>query len=121
MSDLELTQYVSEIDGAHVVEIDTRPEHGRIRIYLNDGPVYDADPEAQPEPRLRLGSLVFPTAESHSQCAVLLPITEQTIAEAHAAASTAAQSDSNDDEIERLWELVEVLLGTLQIEEGAQP
>lgn len=60
--------------------------------------------------------LVFPTAESHSQQAVLLSITEQQIAEAHGAAVEAAQGASNDDEIERLWELVEVLMGALQIE-----
>ncbi|WP_206427482.1 hypothetical protein [Leucobacter chromiireducens] len=60
---------------------------------------YDTDAELfgeQPD-----GPLVFPTAESHSPLAVLLPATEQQIAEAHAAAASAAHGDSNDEEIER--------------------
>ncbi len=65
--------------------------------------------------------LVFPTAESHSQQAVLLSITEQQITEAHGAAVEAAHGTSNGDEIERLWELVEVLMGALQIEGEARP
>lgn len=65
--------------------------------------------------------LVFPTEESHSLQAVLLSITERQIAEAHGAAVEAAQGASNDDEIERLWELVEVLMGALQIEGKVSP
>lgn len=60
-------------------------------------------------------SLVFPTEESHSRLAVLLPQTEDQIAEAHLAACTAARGDSNDAEIERLWDLVETLMNALQI------
>lgn len=37
----------SEIDGALVVQVDTdtEPSVGRVRIFVNDGAVYDADPD----------------------------------------------------------------------------
>lgn len=69
----------------------------------------------------RATPLVFPTSESHSQQAVLLPATERRFAETHGAAVDAGRGDSNDEEIERLWELVEVLLRALQIEGEARP
>ena len=42
-----VTIYVwrSEHDGAVVVQIDTHPHTGRVRVYVNDGAVFDADPE----------------------------------------------------------------------------
>jgi hypothetical protein len=42
---LELTTYVSPRDGATVVEIGTSAVKGRLRVYVNDGPVFDQDPE----------------------------------------------------------------------------
>lgn len=71
--------------------------------------------------RVREGALTFPTAESHSRHAVLLPQTEEEITRAHRDACTAARGDSNDDEIERLWELVETLMGALQISGQIRP
>lgn len=65
--------------------------------------------------RVRESALIFPTEESHSRLAVLLPQTEEAITEAHRAASDAASGDSNDAEIDRLWDLVETLMGALQI------
>lgn len=46
---------------------------------------------------------------------------EESTAAAHAAAIEAAQGDSNDEEIESLWNLVEVLMGALQIEGEVRP
>lgn len=34
------------IDGAIVVQVDAEPGSGRLRVIVNDGPVYDADPES---------------------------------------------------------------------------
>lgn len=65
--------------------------------------------------------LVFPTVESHSVFATLLPVTEEDIASAHAAAVEAAHGDSNDAELESLWRLVEVLMGALQVEGEVRP
>ncbi|MBL3698993.1 hypothetical protein [Leucobacter luti] len=106
-------------------------EHFELPAALVEAGVCEAVEEIQLRPhgsrvqRMRVieraTPLVFPTAESHSQQAVLLPVTEQRIAEAHGAAVDAAHGDSNDEEIERLWELVEVLLGALQIEGEARP
>ncbi|RGE19072.1 hypothetical protein [Leucobacter sp. wl10] len=74
-------------------------------------------PFQQPAYRMRVlaESLVFPTKESHSQLAVLLPQTEEAIAEAHRAACAAASGNSNDAEIEPLWDLAETLMAALQI------
>lgn len=41
----ELTTYTSQIDGAAVAEIATHQVTGRVRIYLNEAPIWDADPE----------------------------------------------------------------------------
>lgn len=42
----EVIQYFSEIDGAAVVEINTASgPTGRMRIFLNDAPIWNADPE----------------------------------------------------------------------------
>jgi len=71
--------------------------------------------------RVRERALAFPTEESHSRVAVLLPQTEAAIERAHSAACAAAQGDSNDAEIERLWELIETLMGALQIEGEIRP
>lgn len=71
--------------------------------------------------RVREGLLTFPTEASHSRLAVLLPQTEEEITRAHRDACTAARGDSNDDEIERLWELVETLMGALQISGQIRP
>lgn len=42
---IEVCAGESPIDGAHLVIIDTLGMTGRIRILLNDGTIYDADPE----------------------------------------------------------------------------
>lgn len=47
---IEVTVYRSRIDGALVVEIDTVPGTGRVRVNLNDGTLWDSDPEV-PRPR----------------------------------------------------------------------
>ena len=41
----EVTAYISPNDGQPVIEIDTTPELGEVRVYVNDGQVYAADPE----------------------------------------------------------------------------
>lgn len=45
----EITVYRSNIDNALVIEIDTYETTGHTRIYLNDGTIFDADPDA-PDP-----------------------------------------------------------------------
>lgn len=42
---VELSVFVSVIDGAIVLQIDTPPDIGRFRINVNEGTVFDADPE----------------------------------------------------------------------------
>jgi hypothetical protein len=37
--------YLSPNDGQPVIEIDTTPGLGEVRVYINDGQVYAADPE----------------------------------------------------------------------------
>ena len=44
----EVTVYLSPNDGQLVVEIDTQPGIGEVRVYVNDGQVYAADPEEGP-------------------------------------------------------------------------
>lgn len=80
-------------------------------------------PHAQTAYRLRIREhpLAFPTEERHSRSAELLPETEERIEAAHRAARAAAHGDSNDAEIEHLWELVETLMDALQIEGEIRP
>uniref|UniRef100_A0A5Q5BT94 Uncharacterized protein n=2 Tax=unclassified Mycobacterium TaxID=2642494 RepID=A0A5Q5BT94_MYCSS len=40
----------SDLDGAHVVQIDTTESTGRVRVFINDGAVYDGDPETDEPP-----------------------------------------------------------------------
>ncbi|WP_292976283.1 hypothetical protein [Mycobacterium sp.] len=42
---VEVDTGISEIDGAHIVQIDTADNPGRIRVFINDGTVYDGYPE----------------------------------------------------------------------------
>lgn len=44
---IDVTIYRSPRDGALVVEIDTQVEAGRVRVNLNDGILFDADPESE--------------------------------------------------------------------------
>jgi hypothetical protein len=41
----ELVMYVSELDGATVVEVQTGAGIGRLRVYVNDGAIFDQSPE----------------------------------------------------------------------------
>lgn len=47
---VEIAQWTSELDGVHVVQVDTLEHHGRIRINLNDAPVWDGNPERDTHP-----------------------------------------------------------------------
>lgn len=42
---IEVTIYRSKIDGALVVDVDTVPDTGRVRVNLNDGTIWTGDPE----------------------------------------------------------------------------
>lgn len=42
--------YVSDHDGAHVVEIDTTEAAGQMRVVINDSTVYDGDPNTDEPP-----------------------------------------------------------------------
>lgn len=48
---VEVELYRSDIDGAVVVQIDTTVgETGHLRVYVNDGDVFDADPDTGKRP-----------------------------------------------------------------------
>ena len=38
-----LVTYISELDGATVVEIETGEATGRLRVYVNEGVIFDQD------------------------------------------------------------------------------
>lgn len=42
--------FVSSLDGAHAVQIDTTAATGRVRVMINDGSIYDGDPETDAPP-----------------------------------------------------------------------
>ncbi|WP_416445447.1 hypothetical protein AB3K78_01200 [Leucobacter sp. HNU] len=44
---VDVTVTRSEIDGALLIQIDTEDETGHLRIDLNDGTIWDADPEGK--------------------------------------------------------------------------
>lgn len=44
---IDIGVWVSDLDGVPVVQIDTTDALGRIRINLNEAPVFDRDPDAQ--------------------------------------------------------------------------
>lgn len=48
---IDVHGYVSLIDGAAVAQIDTTESTGRIRVFLNDGTIYDGNPEHDDAPR----------------------------------------------------------------------
>lgn len=44
LDELAVCGYVSDRDGARVVEIDTTEVTGRVRVFINGGVIYDGDP-----------------------------------------------------------------------------
>lgn len=50
LAELAVCGYVSDRDGAQVVEIDTTEATGRVRVVINDGTVYDGDPNTDEPP-----------------------------------------------------------------------
>ena len=47
---IDVHGYVSLIDGAAVAQIDTTEDTGRVRVFLNDGTIYDGHPERDDAP-----------------------------------------------------------------------
>jgi hypothetical protein len=45
--------FVSDLDGAHVVQLDTTETTGRVRVFINDG--YDGDPNIDEPPGAHYG------------------------------------------------------------------
>ena len=43
-------EFASLLDDAHVVQIDTAASTGRVRVFINDGAVYDGDPQTDEPP-----------------------------------------------------------------------
>ena len=41
---------VSDLDGAHVVQVDTPEGAGRVRVVINEGDIYDGDPDTDEPP-----------------------------------------------------------------------
>lgn len=68
---IDLTTYVSDLDGATVVEIGTSmlPTPRRLRVYVNEGVVFDQDPE-QPGPHGECG-YTWHTATGPHRCGVI--------------------------------------------------
>ncbi len=54
--ELRIYAYLSDMDGVPVVQIDTDDNPGRMQVYINDGPVYDADPETNIGPMPQQGA-----------------------------------------------------------------
>lgn len=50
LPEIVLSGYVSDVDGAPVVQIDTTEAARRVRVCINDGPVYDGDPTCDRPP-----------------------------------------------------------------------
>lgn len=40
-----VSAYVSDVDGVPVIQVDTNPGSGRLRVNLNDGTLWDGDPD----------------------------------------------------------------------------
>ncbi|WP_396908880.1 hypothetical protein [Mycolicibacterium sp.] len=49
-SRVRVQTWTSERDGTLVVQVDTHEDTGRIRINLNDGPIWDGDPDTDNPP-----------------------------------------------------------------------
>lgn len=47
---VKIAQWNADHDGVHVVQIDTPIGGGRIRVNLNDAPIWDGDPEEDSRP-----------------------------------------------------------------------
>ncbi|MFQ2845651.1 hypothetical protein [Mycobacterium paragordonae] len=47
---IAVCDFASDLDDAHVVQIDIAPSTGRVRVFINDGAVYDGDPETDEPP-----------------------------------------------------------------------
>lgn len=62
---IEVTVYRSGIDAALVVEIDTTDETGNLRVNLNDGPIWEGDPESTTGPRELLMAIEDARADTH--------------------------------------------------------
>ncbi len=43
-------EFASVLDDAHVVQIDTTEGTGRVRVFINDGAIYDGDPDTDEPP-----------------------------------------------------------------------
>lgn len=50
LAEVAVCGYVSDRDGAQVVEIDTNERTGRVRVLINDGAIYDGDPMTDEPP-----------------------------------------------------------------------
>lgn len=51
--EVAVCRFVSDLDGAHVVQIDTTETTGRVRVFINDGAIYDGDPNTDEPPGAR--------------------------------------------------------------------
>lgn len=83
VAELAVCGYVSDLDSAQVVEIDTTEAAGRVRVLINEGVIYDGWPltgEASQQPAVRHGGIddiaarVDPTKARYAvarACAVL--------------------------------------------------
>lgn len=61
---VEVTTYLSDLDGASVIEIDTQVGVGQVRVYVNEGAVFDQDPE-EPGPHGECGFVFRVAGKSH--------------------------------------------------------
>jgi hypothetical protein len=69
---VSIVTYVSELDGATVVEVETGPHTGRLRVYVGEGVVFDQKAE-EPGPHGTCGYVwrendVSPPVEGHHRC-----------------------------------------------------
>lgn len=50
VEDVDVSVWISEIDASPVVQVDTYEQTGAVRVYLNDGTLFDGDPEVDETP-----------------------------------------------------------------------
>ncbi|RUP26152.1 MAG: hypothetical protein EKK51_31015 [Mycolicibacterium sp.] len=68
LSELAVCGYVSDRDGAQVVEIDTTEDTGRVRVLIGEGVIYDGDPNTDEPPGRHYGTRWGSSGEHCDEC-----------------------------------------------------
>lgn len=68
LSELAVCGYVSDRDGAQLVEIDTTEDTGRVRVLIGEGVIYDGDPNTDEPPGRHYGTRWGSSGEHCDEC-----------------------------------------------------